>query len=329
MQATAKAHTNIALIKYWGKRDESLILPMNGSVSMTLDEFYTTTTVSFHKRLTCDRFVLNGKLQDASEQNKVASFLNHVRALGKSGLYAEVTSENHVPTSAGLASSASGFAALAAAAAKAIGLDLTGPELSRLARRGSGSACRSIFGGFVEWQKGELADGMDSYGIPLVPQDYWDLRILVTILAREPKNISSRDGMRRTVKTSPFYAGWLETVAGDLALAKDAILKRDFETLGRVAEANALKMHATTLAANPPFTYWQNDTLSVMQKVSGMREIGLPAYFTIDAGPNIKVLCESQNVSQVREILLTVPGVQDVIACHPGPSVAYLQEVTA
>jgi diphosphomevalonate decarboxylase len=329
MQATAKAHTNIALIKYWGKRDEELILPMNGSVSMTLDEFYTITTVAFHKHLAEDRFVLNGELQGMKEQAKISNFLNNVRELGKSNLFAEVISENHVPTSAGLASSASGFAALAAAAAKAMNLNLTGTELSRLARRGSGSACRSIFGGFVEWRKGEREDGTDSFGVPLVHQDYWDLRILVTILERKPKDVTSRDGMRRTVETSPFYSGWLSTVEEDLAVAKEAILNREFETLGRVAEANALKMHATTLAANPPFTYWQNDTLSVMKKISQIRDSGLPVYFTIDAGPNVKVLCESKNVSQVRELLLSVPGVQDVIACRPGPSVAYLQEVTA
>lgn len=328
MQATARAHTNIALIKYWGKRNESLILPMNGSVSMTLDEFYTTTTVTFRENLGHDVFVLNGKEENYKEQEKVSSFLDLVRILGKSQLHAEISSINRVPTSAGLASSASGFAALAAAAVKALGLDLSGPELSRLARQGSGSACRSIYGGFVEWQRGELSDGSDSYGVQLAAKDYWDLRILVTILERSPKEISSRDGMRRTVETSPFYPGWLSTVDEDLKLAKEAILRRDFDALGRVTEANALKMHATTLAASPPFTYWQSATLSVMNEVSRMRTAGLSVYFTMDAGPNLKVLCEPKDESSARDILLSVPGVQDVISCKLGPSVAYLQEVT-
>ncbi len=329
MQATARAHTNIALIKYWGKRDEELLLPMNNSISMTLDKFYTTTSVTFAENLQNDSFTLNGDTANEDECLKVSRFLDEVRRFCNFQMHASVASENNVPTAAGFASSASGFAALAAAATRATGCDLSESALSKLARLGSGSACRSIYGGFVEWKKGEQADGSDSYGVPLINQDYWDLRILATILVRDPKSISSREGMRRTVETSPYYGGWLATVESDLLVAKDAILRRDFELLGRVTEANALKMHATTLAANPPFTYWQSATLSVMRCIQEMRSSGLPAYFTIDAGPNVKVLCEASIAEKVRQTLMLVPGVLDVIACGPGPGVSYLQEVTA
>src|SRR5699024_6146316 len=175
MQATAKAHTNIALIKYWGKRNESLILPTNNSLSLTLDGFYTTTTVHFQKELTADQFFLNEESIQGIQLERVTNFLDLVRNLaGERHLFAEVNSVNKVPTAAGFASSASGFAALAAAAARALGLKLTDQELSRLTRQGSGSACRSIYGGFAEWQKGSKTDGSDSYAVPIAPQNHWD-----------------------------------------------------------------------------------------------------------------------------------------------------------
>jgi diphosphomevalonate decarboxylase len=324
MKATARAYTNIALIKYWGKRDESLFLPMNGSLSITLDKFYTTTTVEFCSCLPSDVFILNNQLADEPEATKISQFLDRVRDLSGKGFRALVNSTNHVPTAAGFASSASGFAALAAAASKAIGLELDRKALSQLARLGSGSACRSIYGGYVEWQKGERADGTDSYAVPLIDGQDWDVSILSVLLTSEPKQVSSRDGMRRTVETSPFYSSWLEEAKKDLIIAKEAIKKRDFEMLGTVAEANALKMHATTLGANPPFMYWQSATLDVIQKVTELRSSGIAAYFTIDAGPNVKVLCQPEDEQAVREQLLTLPTVQNVYSCHPGPGVTYL-----
>jgi diphosphomevalonate decarboxylase len=324
MKATARAFTNIALIKYWGKRDESLFLPMNSSLSITLDKFYTTTTVEFCSNLLTDVFVINNQLADEPEVNKITHFLNRVRAMSGKGFNAIVNTTNHVPTAAGFASSASGFAALAAAATKAIGLDLDRNGLSQLARQGSGSACRSVYGGYVEWQKGERVDGTDSFAVPLIDGQDWDISILSVLLTSEQKTVSSRSGMKRTVETSPFYSSWLVEVEKDMVIAKEAIRKRDFEMLGTVTEANALKMHATTLGATPPFMYWQGATLDVIQKVNELRSIGIQAYFTIDAGPNVKVLCQPKDEQGVREKLLTLPSVQDVYTCHPGPGITYL-----
>lgn len=327
MQAMARAHSNIALIKYWGKRDETLMLPANSSVSMTLDAFYTTTTVSFESGLTQDAFFLNHRAATESERLKVSRFLNHARALAGTDKRAVVTSVNEVPTAAGLASSASGFAALAAAAAHALELDLDPSALSRLARLGSGSACRSVYGGFVEWQKGTRADGLDSYGTPIASESHWDIRMVVACVSASEKGVSSREGMRRTVATSPYFEPWVKAAEADVTTAKEAILARDFTRLGQLAEANALKMHATALGANPPVLYWQEATFAVMRKVQKLREAGLPAYFTIDAGPNVVVLCESKNSSNLQRALADVPGVMDVVVCSPGPGVADLEEV--
>ncbi|MFB6467792.1 diphosphomevalonate decarboxylase [Cytobacillus sp. Hz8] len=324
MQATARANTNIALIKYWGKRDEALFLPMNSSISITLDQFYTTTTVHFCEELTSDIFVFNHHLADPNETLKVTQFLDRIRNLAGKHLFALVTSTNHVLTAAGLASSASGFAALAAAATKALQLDLDKKELSKIARQGSGSACRSIFGGFVEWQKGEQADGEDSFAKPILSEQDWKISILSVIVASGEKEISSREGMRRTVETSHFYLNWLDTVDEDINIAKIAIAQRDFNMLGTVVEANALKMHATTLGANPPFMYWQSGTLEVISEVQRLRETGIPVFFTIDAGPNVKVLCLPDDESFVHEKLSALSAVQNTYICHPGPGISYL-----
>jgi diphosphomevalonate decarboxylase len=324
MKATAKANTNIALIKYWGKRDEALFLPMNSSISVTLDRFYTITTVEFSENLTNDIFVLNNQPAGEAQSNKVFRFLERIRELAGSQLHAVVTSENKVPTAAGFASSASGFAALAAAGAKALNLELSQKELSILARQGSGSACRSVYGGYVEWQKGEREDGKDSFANQLLSEQDWNISVLSVIVATKQKKVSSREGMKLTVETSPFYSGWLQTVSQDLERAKEAIKSLDYEKLGEVVEANALKMHATMLGAEPPILYWQSGTLEVIHHIQSLRLSGIPAFFTIDAGPNVKVLCLPEHQQQVEESLLTLPAVQDIITCHPGSGITYL-----
>lgn len=325
MKATAKAHTNIALIKYWGKRNESLILPTNNSLSLTLDGFYTTTTVTFREELSADTFVLDDELVTGEQYERVTEYLDLIRDYaGKPHLYAEVHSVNEVPTAAGFASSASGFAALAAAATRALGLSPSDQELSRLTRQGSGSACRSIYGGFAEWQQGEKADGSDSYAVPIAPQDHWDVRVAAVVLNATMKDVSSREGMKRTVDTSVFFPGWVDSIPNDLAGIKEGIKARDFEKVGQIAEANCLKMHATTLGANPPFTYWHDTTMAVMQTVQNMRKSGIPAYFTIDAGPNVKVLYLPEHEEKVQEILRRTQGVTDVILSRSGQGITYL-----
>jgi len=325
MQATAKAHTNIALIKYWGKRDEALILPTNNSLSLTLDAFYTTTKVQFDAGLQEDIFNLDGQAVQGVQYDRVKQFLDMIRYYaGQLNIFAKVDSTNTVPTAAGFASSASGFAALAAASTYALGLDLSDQELSRLTRMGSGSACRSIYGGFAEWEQGQKADGSDSYAVPIAPQDYWDVRVAAVVLSESMKDVSSREGMKRTVDTSVFYAGWLDSIEDDLVSIKRGIADQDFESVGKIAEANCLKMHATTLGAQPPFTYWCDTTMLVMQAVRQLRANGIPAYFTIDAGPNVKVLYLPENEARIEETLRDLPGVTDVILSRSGHGISYL-----
>ncbi|MFC3041757.1 diphosphomevalonate decarboxylase [Virgibacillus xinjiangensis] len=325
MKATARAHTNIALIKYWGKRNEQLILPTNSSLSLTLNGFHTTTTVEFQEDLTEDNFFLNDESVKGEQYDRVAKFLDLIRLrTGKEGLYASVRSTNEVPTAAGFASSASGFAALAAAGTKAAGLEMSSQDLSRITRQGSGSACRSIYGGFAEWRMGDRPDGADSHAIPVASAEHWDIRVAAVVLNDTMKKVSSRAGMKRTVETSPFFRGWIESVPNDLKEIKAGIAMKDFEKVGQIAEANCLKMHATTLGANPPFTYWLDTTMTVMQKVREMRKSGLPVYFTIDAGPNVKVLYLPEYEEKVKQILSDIEGVTDVRLSKVGQGVTYL-----
>lgn len=324
MRGTAKAHTNIALIKYWGKRHEDLILPTNSSLSVTLDGLYTETTVEFKEELTGDVFLLNDVQIAGEAYARVTAYLDLFRDYAdKPGLYAQVTSTNKVPTAAGFASSASGFAALAAATAKALDLHLSDKELSILTRQGSGSACRSIYGGFVEWEKGVREDGLDSHAVQIAPQNHWDIRVAAVVLTAQEKDVSSRVGMKRTVDTSIFYQGWLDNVPTDLAAIKAGIAAKDFHVVGEIAEANCLKMHATTFGATPPFTYFQDTTMTVMQTVQNLRKAGIPAYFTIDAGPNVKVLYLPEDEARVLETIRALDCVENIIVSKVGTGITY------
>ncbi|EMF0279105.1 diphosphomevalonate decarboxylase [Enterococcus faecium] len=320
----ARAYTNIALIKYWGKKNEELILPMNNSLSLTLDAFYTETEVIFSDSYMVDEFYLDGTLQDEKATKKVSQFLDLFRKEAGLSLKASVISQNFVPTAAGLASSASGLAALAGACNTALKLGLDDLSLSRFARRGSGSACRSIFGGFVEWEKGH--DDLSSYAKP-VPSDAFedDLAMVFVLINDQKKEVSSRNGMRRTVETSSFYQGWLDSVEGDLYQLKQAIKTKDFQLLGETMERNGLKMHGTTLAAQPPFTYWSPDSLKAMDAVRQLRKQGIPCYFTMDAGPNVKVLVENTYLSEVQETFTKLFSKEQVITAHAGPGIAIIE----
>ncbi|MFV0557366.1 MAG: diphosphomevalonate decarboxylase [Enterococcus sp.] len=325
LKGSARAYTNIALIKYWGKQDEALIIPMNNSLSLTLDAFYTETTVTFSPQFTNDQFWLNDTLQDAKATKKISTFLDLFRQKAQQPLFAQVTSQNFVPTAAGLASSASGLAALAGACNEAFQLNLTPSELSKLARRGSGSACRSIFGGFVEWEKG-TSDETSSAA--QVCSNHWEdeLAMLFLLINETQKDVSSRDGMRHTVQTSSFYPNWLTSTAEDLKLLKQAIAQQDFQLLGQTAESNALKMHATTLAANPPFTYWAPESLRAMDAVRALRKKGFACYFTMDAGPNVKILCPKAEVAAIKAELLTQFQPEQLITAYAGPGLQVIDK---
>lgn len=317
MKAKARAHTNIALIKYWGKSDEDLSIPMNSSLSLTLDAFFTETEVEFTDGISKDKFYLNG-VEDFEILAKVSKFLDLFRKKQNIGKRAIVRSVNHVPTAAGLASSASGFAALAAAANKASGLNCGSRELSTFARKGSGSATRSIYGGLVEWEKGWSDETSFAKEID---EASWDLGMVVVIVNRSKKKVSSREGMRSTVKSSPFYSVWPEESGKDLIDIKDAISKRDFEKMGYITERNALRMHATMLGASPPIMYFEPKSILVMQIVNELRDKGIPCFFTMDAGANVKILCRLSQSAIIKNRLIEDFNEDEIIISAPGPSV--------
>jgi diphosphomevalonate decarboxylase len=305
------AAANIALCKYWGKRNEELNLPITSSLSVSLGELGTRTRI-----LPCagrDEVALNGQPVAARSKfaTRLSSFLDLFRPAAEFRF--RVETDNSIPTAAGLASSASGFAALVLALNDLFGWGLDPRSLSILARLGSGSAARSIFDGFVEWHAGAAADGMDSFAEPL-PYEWPDLRMGLLVVSSEAKPVGSREAMRRTRRTSVLYEAWPIKVAHDLVVIKDALREGDFDLLGRVAESNALAMHATGLAAWPPVLYWRPATVAQMHRVWEVRDRGLRVYFTMDAGPNVKLLFPREEEPSVRE---SFPDVQVVAPFGP------------
>ncbi len=323
-KATARAGSNIAFVKYWGAADPALNLPLNSSISMTLAHVHTTTTVEWSPRgeRSEDEITLNGLSLDPARAERLVAHLDRIRALAGVDHRARVVSVNNFPTGAGIASSASGFAALTVAACRALGLDLSPTQLSALARRGSGSACRSLFGGFVEWRKG--TSDADSVAVPLFPPDHWDLWDLVAVVDRQEKPVSSAQG-HRLAHTSPLLEGRLRQVEGWLDQVRSAIERRDIHGLGTVAELDALAMHSVMMTSTPSLLYWQPGTVAVLHAVRAWRAEGLPVYFTIDAGPNVHLLCPGDQVPALRERLASVPGVEQVIASGPGPGPRLLE----
>ena len=314
--STARANVNLALVKYWGKRESSLNLPATGSISVTLDGLWVEAEIAFDDG-PGDRVVIDGSPGGGDEAERVVRFLDVVRAEAGRREHARVATRGSVPRGIGLASSAAAFAALALAGSRAAGLRLEPPALSALARRGSGSAARSVYGGFVEWRRGERDDGRDSVAVQLAPPERWDVRVVVAVTTSTPKAVSSRAGMTRAA-ASPFYPAWVAGADADLDEARAAVAARDLEALGLLAEHSALKMHAVGLAARPPLLYWRGATLECVHRVWALRAEGTPAFVTIDAGPQVKVLCLPADAATVAEALAAVPGVERVLTCVPG-----------
>lgn len=308
-KATVFSPSNIALSKYWGKRDIKLNLPTNGSLSATLADFGSFTTVEFDASFVQDELFLNGT-KEAVINAKAKSVLDLLRAKASVRTFARVQTANNFPTAAGLASSASGLSALTAAAAFALGLDLPLEKLSEVARQGSGSACRSFFGGFAEWKKGERADGADSVAFAVAGPSHWPLDVIVAVVKETHKAYASTSAMEHTRTTSPYFQPWIETAEKQLALIRTAVLKKDFEILALETETNCLRMHASSQAAHPPILYWQPKTIEVMQMVWQMRKEGIRAFFTIDAGPNVVVFVEPQDRARCFERVRSVEGLQ-------------------
>lgn len=294
-----RAPANIALVKYWGKRNDELNLPVTSSLSISLGDLGTETTIEPAGR---DEFILNGRPvpDDTAFAKRLSEYLDPFRA--RPGEAFKVVTHNTIPTAAGLASSASGYAALAIALDDLFGWQLDRRKLSILARLGSGSASRSVYDGFAEWHAGQQDDGMDSYAEPL--EATWpELRIGLLKISVAEKSISSRKAMKQTVETATLYRAWPEQVATDLAKVKAAIASRDFERLGATAENNALAMHATSIATWPPTLFWLPESVRAMHQIWKLRAEGLPIYFTMDAGPNLKLLTTAEQLEAVNQAM--------------------------
>lgn len=307
--ATARSHPNIALVKYWGKRDEALMLPAAGSLSLTLDSYATTTTVEVSSdsldgdsakadSTGADSFELNGSEQSGDSLARVTRFLDLVRELAGSSAPARVISHNEAPTAAGLASSASGFSALAVAATAAYGLDLDRTALSRLARRGSGSAARSLIDGIAVWHAADTDEA--SFAEPVAAPEM--SMIIVTVDNRQ-KAVSSRTAMRRTALTSPFYPAWVESTEQSLAAMLEACADGDFSRIGRITETHAMRMHAVIQSADPPIRYLSPTSIAIFDVIAALRDSGVEAYGTADAGPNVAVICRPADATTVAEAL--------------------------
>jgi len=296
MKATAIAPSNIAFIKYWGKKDEILRLPTNGSISMNLSALLTTTTVEFSDKYKEDIVFINGQVVNEVKRKRVVEHLDRVRKFGQKKLRAKVVSINNFPTSSGLSSSASAFAALTLAVVTSAGLKLKEKELSILARKASGSACRSIPDGFVEWFEGTT--DASSWARSIYPLSFWDIKDIVVIVDRKEKDVSTTEGQKNAF-SSPFFKLRLLRINDKIAKLKKFLKEKDFENFGKLVEDEALELHAMIMTANPSLIYWLPETLRLMRLVRVWRSRGIPVYFTINTGHDIHLLCEGKNKLRV------------------------------
>lgn len=313
--ATAVSCPNIAFIKYWGNRDNALRIPSNGSISMNLGGLHSHTQVLFDPKFEKDHLRLNGKTASPAAAERAANLLDRVRQLAGISEFAHIESYNNFPTGTGIASSASGFAALALAAAQAAGLHLEEAELSRLARTASGSACRSIPPGYVEWKAGH--DHLSSYAVSIAPPEHWDLVDCVAVVSQTHKPTTSQEG-HELADTSPLQTARVASSESRLQICREAIQKRDFEALAEVMELDSNLMHAVMMTSRPALLYWQPATIQIMQNVHQWRKQGLPVSYTIDAGPNVHVICPSEAAQTVINRLNQMEGVLRVLSAHPG-----------
>lgn len=313
---TVESPANIAFTKYWGNRDDSLRLPMYGSLSMNLAGATTTTSVNFSPDFSEDTFWLASLEVSGEEKKRVVKFLDVVREIAGKKIFARVESVNSFPKGAGIASSASAFSALALAATRALDMELTEQELSALARRGSGSACRSIPDGFVEWMRGK---GDDSYAISLYPPEYWDIVDSIAIVDAGQKKVGSTEG-HQIASTSRLFSSRVQTQGTIINSVKQAISTKDFTQFGELIEEETLNMHAVMMTSQPSLLYWSPGTIEIMHALRQWRAEGITeAYFTIDAGANVHVISQGKNVKKVSQLLRQITAVNDVLVCKPAP----------
>lgn len=322
MSATARACSNIAFIKYWGNTDHTLKLPANASLSMNLEGIYTETRVSWDPELSSDGLMLNGEMASGYALERVSAHLDLIRERIGLSDKAQVISSNNFPTGAGIASSASAFAALTLAATTAAGLSLTERELSTLARIGSGSASRSIPAGFVEWHKADTHEG--SFSESIAGTEHWNLVDVIAIVSTAHKAVGSREG-HPSADTSDLQPARVANARLRLDVCKQALFERNFRTFAEVVEHDSNLMHAVMMTSRPPLFYWLPATLAIMAQVRQWRADGLAVCYTLDAGPNVHCLCLKQDVEQVRSGLLEMQGVEEVRLAGPGGAAEILQ----
>jgi diphosphomevalonate decarboxylase len=313
--STAQANPNLAFIKYWGNRDNTLRIPMNGSISMNLDGLFTRTTVSFQPSLPFDELIINGHEVAGPGRERVSYILDIIRETAGFNERAEVMTENNFPSGAGIASSASAFAALALAGSTAAGLSLSERELSRLARRGSGSAARSVPGGFVEWQAGTSDE--DSFAFSIAAPDHWNLVDCVAIVSVSHKKTGSTEG-HSIAPTSPFQEARVADAPRRLEICRNAILNCDFDSFASIVELDSDMMHSVMMTSTPALHYWKPASLEVMNRVRAWRAEGIPVCYTVDAGPNVHVICPETEAHLIDKRLRQVPGVQNVLVARAG-----------
>lgn len=313
-KVTIKASSDIALVKYWGKKDEVLRLPENGSISLILSGLDTVTTVEFDEKLKHDEVIIQGESEEG-EAGRVTKQLDRIRKIAGRDVFARVVSQNTFPKGTGLSSSGSGFAALTIAATRAIGLEINEKEMSILARQGSGTACRCVCGGVVEWKDGDTSE--TSFSETIFPAKYFDILDVVAVVDEGKKLVSSTTG-HATAGTSPFYQIRLNNIKEKIENVRDAIEDKDFDKLGSIVEAEALEFHSILLTSRPPMIAWYPGTVEVMLAIQAMRREGIKAYFTINTGFNVHVLTLPEYVSQVEERLSKLPLVIKTINAKIG-----------
>jgi diphosphomevalonate decarboxylase len=321
MQGIAQAQPNIALVKYWGKQPGRDNVPATPSLSITLDSLWTRTQVGFSKAYGQDHLTINGEL-DHAQQQRVSRWLTDFRRTTGASLYANVESKNNFPTGAGLASSASGFAALVTAACSALNLNLSTDERCRLARRGSASAARSILGGFVEM---DITDP-DPAASSVLNESGWPLQVLVVVTSTAQKQMGSTEGMARSAATSDFYSSWTGSARVDFSTARQAIMERDFQMLADVSEVSCLKMHGVMLSTKPALVYWNGTTVETIHCVRELRSQGMPVFFTIDAGPQVKVVTLPGRSDELKQAIATIPGVIEIIPSTLGAGARVIEK---
>ncbi len=327
MKSTAIAHPNIAFIKYWGRKSEILRLPTNGSISMNLSGLETRTTVEFSKSYTSDVVIID-KENQFEEADRVVKHLDRIREIAGIKLKAKVMSENNFPSGTGLSSSASGFASLtvagcSAAGCSAAGLKLSEKDLSILARKGSGSACRSIPSGFVEWKDADSSE--ESYAYSVLSSGHWDIADVVAVVSTEKKDVPTSVG-QKLAQTSPFFKTRAARMAEKLERVKELIKQKNFTEFGELVEAEALEMHAIMITSSPSLIYWSRGTLEIMKRVKKWRTDGLPVYFTINTGQDIHLICERVNSAAVEAKLKEVSDVKRVIISSPAGGAHIISE---